>query len=138
MALVSADAITITADALLTADGFIGWPVGLPAPVVPGYDLEPEDATIRTDMEVGSPRVRLRTLANRDTLEVAWKFTDAQMAIFRDWWDTTAARGSAWFDLTLPLGRGGLQDAEARFVGRWKSKLQPGLCWTVSAKLEVR
>lgn len=138
MALVTADSVSITADSLLTADGFIGWPVGLPAPVVPGFSMEPEEATIRTDMEVGSPRVRLRTLAERDALEVAWKFTDAQMAVFREWWRTTASFGAAWFDVELPLGNGGVQACEARFVGRWKSHLKPGMCWDVTGKVEVR
>lgn len=138
MALVSADSATITADSVLTADGFIGWPVGLPAPILPGYELEPDDATIRTDMEVGSARVRLRTLADRDGLDVAWKFTDAQMAVFRDWWRTTAELGAAWFDLDLPLGNGGLQACEARFNGRWKASLRPGMCWQVTGKIEVR
>ena len=138
MALITADSVSITADSLLTADGFIGWPVGLPAPVVPGFSMEPEDATIRTDMEVGSPRVRLRTLAERDSLDVAWKFTDAQMAVFREWWRTTASFGAAWFDVELPLGNGGVQACEARFVGRWKSQLKPGMCWDVTGKVEVR
>ncbi|MDP3425501.1 MAG: hypothetical protein Q8S32_17305 [Burkholderiaceae bacterium] len=138
MALITADSVSITADSLLTADGFIGWPVGLPAPVVPGFSMEPEESTIRTDMEVGSPRVRLRTLAERDALEVAWKFTDAQMAVFREWWRTTASFGAAWFDVELPLGNGGVQACEARFVGRWKSQLKPGMCWDVTGKVEVR
>lgn len=137
MSIVTSDAI-ITADALLSADGFIGWPVQLPAPMLDGFTLEPEDASIRTDMEVGTPRVRLRTLADRDGLDVAWRFTDAQMAFFREWWETTAARGAAWFDMSLPLGNGGLQMASTRFVGRWKAKLQPGMCWVVSGKVEVR
>lgn len=138
MALVTADASTITADSLLTADGFIGWPVGLPAPMVPGFALEPEDSTLRTNMEVGAPRVRLHTLAERDGLDVAWRFTDAQMAIFREWWRTTASFGSAWFDVDLPVGNGGVQAKEARFNGKWKSRLQGGMCWEVTAKLEVR
>lgn len=114
------------------------WPASLPAPMVPGLALEPEDSTIRTDMEVGSPRVRLRTQAERDGLEVVWKFSDVQMAAFRAWWRTTASFGAAWFDVTLPLGEGGLQACSARFVGRWKASLKPGMCWDVTARLEVR
>lgn len=138
MALVTADSLSITADALLTADGFIGWPVVLPAPLTDGYGLDPVEQTINTDMEVGAPRSRRRSLADLDDVDVAWRFTDAQMAIFRTWWRTTAAGGAAWFDINLPVGGGGVQLKEARFAGAWKSKLLPGLCWSVTGKLKVR
>lgn len=138
MALATADALSITADALLSADGFVGWPVGLPNPTVSGYGLNPVDQTIRTDMEVGSARVRRRSLARLDMIDVAWKFTDAQMAIFRDWFDTTAAGGAAWFDINLATGDGGVVLKSAKFNGIWKAGLLPGLNWSVTAKLEVR
>ena len=138
MALVTADAGSITADATLTADGFIGWPVQLPNPTIDGYGLEPADQVIRTDMEVGAPRTRRRSLADDDSVDVAWKFTDAQMKIFRDWWRTTAAGGAAWFDVNLAVGGGGIQLKEAKFNGKWKSTLLPGMNWHVTAKLEVR
>lgn len=138
MALVSSDSLSITADSTLTADGFIGWPVGLPRPTVSGYGLNPVDQTIRTDMEVGSPRVRRRSLARLDMLDVAWKFTNAQMAVFREWFDTTAAGGASWFDVELATGDGEIALHQARFNGIWKSSLLPGLNWSVTAKLEVR
>ena len=138
MAFVTADSLSITADAILTADGFIGWPVQLPAPLTDGYGGEPANQTLETDMEVGTPRVRRTSLAELDDLDVAWLFTDAQMAIFRNWWKTTAAGGAAWFLIDLPMGYGGVQQKEARFVGRWKHKLRQGLCWSVTGKLKVR
>lgn len=138
MAIVTADSLSITADSLLTADGFIGWPVVLPAPLTDGYGLEPAPQTIDTDMEVGAPRSRRRSLADLDDVTVAWKFTDAQMKIFRDWWRTTAAAGAAWFDINLPVGGGGVELKEAKFSGGWKSRLDRGLNWNVTAKLKVR
>lgn len=194
------------------------WPTTLPAPLKPGYGLDPEDQQLRTDMEVGAARVRRRTRARKDMLDVVWKFADAQMALFRKWFDNDgsathsgtaqsggastvtlasgasasndtyndstititggtgagqtrkitgyvgatrvatvdaawatqpdetstydvsggAAGGAAWFTVSLPLGDGGLSACEARFKGGWKSKLGPGMCWQVTATLEVR
>lgn len=138
MALATADSLSITADSTLTADGLVGWPMLLPAPTLDGYGLEPAEQTIRTDMEAGAPRVRRRSAADDDSVDVAWKFTDAQMKIFRDWFRSNAAGGAAWFDMALAVGGGGIQQKEVRFNGKWKSTLLPGMNWHVTAKLEVR
>lgn len=74
------------------------WPSILPSPLVAGYALNPADQTLRTDMESGAARVRRRSRARLDMLDVSWKFTDAQMAIFREWFDnsgTAEAAGTA-------------------------------------------
>ena len=42
---------------------------------------------MRSDMEVGAPRVRKTTTANIDRLNIAWRFTDVQMSAFRAWFD---------------------------------------------------
>lgn len=109
----------------------------LPTPVVGGYALEPTDKVIRTDMEVGSPRTRLRSVAELDKVSATWVFTNADMAEFRTWFRTTAAHGSAWFDLKLNLGNGGLETAECKFIGTWKDS-PSGRLHTVTAQLEVR
>lgn len=117
------------------------WPITLPRPLVSGYGLNPVDQTIRTDMETGSARVRRRSAARLDMLDVGWKLTDAQMDIFRAWFEdgaTGAAGGAAWFAVDLALGDGGILNEEARFNGAWKASLLPGMNWQVSARLEVR
>lgn len=115
------------------------FPATLPRPVVDGYVLDPLDQTIRTEMEVGAPRVRRRTLARLDRVSVRWILTDAEMAIFRAWFQDPgqAAGGAGWFDLDLALGLGGIQSYEARIV-QWQAPLRRGLRWELSAQLEVR
>lgn len=116
------------------------FPATLPAPSYSGYGLDPVDPTIRTDMEAGNARARRRTKARNDRINVTWRFTDAQMAIFRTWFDddAEAAGGAAWFTVALAVGNTGIDAVEARFAGVWKSTLMPGLFWDVSATLEIR
>lgn len=116
------------------------WPSTLPAPLLSGYTLDPVDPVIRTDMEFGAARSRTRTKSRNDKLGAAWVFTDAQMAIFRVWYDNPAecAYGSAWFTISLALGETGLDSCSARFASVWKAALLPGKAWQVSATLEVR
>ena len=117
------------------------WPTTLPAVSLSGYSIEPVDQSVRTDMEVGSARARRRTAARLDIVSVSWLFTDAQMAIFRAWFEdgaTGAAGGAGWFTIGLPMGDGGVVSSDARFVGVPKPSLLSGKNWRVSASLEVR
>ena len=110
----------------------------LPAPLAAGYAIEPVDPVIRTDMEVGSPRTRLRSQAELDHVTVSWIFSDADMTAFRAWFRDTAARGSAWFSLDLKLGNGGIETAECKFLGIWKSTYIGGGFFNVTGQVEVR
>ena len=116
------------------------WPTTLPAPLYSGYGLDPLDQTIRTDMEAGNKRTRRRTSARNDMLALNWRFTDAEMNIFRTWFDdaTEADGGSAWFNTRLMIGTGGSVNVEARFASALKATLQPGPIWDVQAQVEVR
>lgn len=117
------------------------WPPEIPGPVVNTYALNPVDPAIRTDMEAGAARSRRRTLARNDRVDVGWIFTDAEMALFRAWFDDplNGNGGSVWFTVDLALGTGGIVSATARFAGVWKATLlSSGLIWSVTATLEIR
>jgi len=117
------------------------WPSTLPAPLASGYAIAPGDQTIRTDMEVGSPRVRRRTTARNDKVTVSWVLSEAQFDTLRDWFDddsTGIAGGSAWFTVLLAVGTGTTHaSVEARFEGPFKAD-RDGNYWRVSATLETR
>jgi hypothetical protein len=117
------------------------WPTTLPAPLAEGYALNPGDQTLRTDMETGAPRVRRRTTARNDRINVGWLLTVAQLDTLRDWFDdatTGIAGGSAWFNVSLDVGTGTTQAAvEARFTGPFQAQ-RIGQHWKVSATLETR
>ena len=117
------------------------WPTTLPPPSAYGYALNPVDQTVRTEMEGGAARARRRTTARNDRLNVAFELTDAQLAIFRAWFEdaaTGAAGGAGWFSTTLALGTGGKVATTARFIGAYKVAYVPVMNWTVTAELEIR
>jgi hypothetical protein len=117
------------------------WPGTLPNPTAAGYQLQPGDQTLRTEMEVGSPRVRRRTVVRNDRVAVAWVLTDTQLDALRDWFDdasTGIAGGSAWFTVSLAVGGNTLLESkEARFVGPFQAAREQTR-WRVTATLEVR
>ncbi len=116
------------------------FPTTLPAPLLDGYALSPVDQTARTDMEAGAARVRRRTRARNDVLDVSWRFTQAQMAAFRSWFEdgvSGIAGGSSWFSVTVDVGGGALEIKECRFKGAWKAEREH-VFWKVTAQLEVR
>lgn len=118
----------------------MGYPTTLPKPVARGYMLKPIDSSLRTDMDVGSARVRRRTQARNDRLSLTWVLTDDQMAVYRAWFDDPAEAdgGTAWVALSLPIGDGGSSNIEFRFIGPYQAAASGGLIWTVTAEVEVR
>lgn len=85
------------------------WPDTLPGPIRPGYQLSPSDPSIRTDMEAGARRLRRISTARQDSVAVAWRFEDHEMAAFRAWYgdeawslagDSEALNGWALADVT--------------------------------------
>jgi hypothetical protein len=117
------------------------WPSTLPSPIKVSYAVNMQDQCIRTDMEAGNPRVRRRTSARIDLIDVAWTFTDAEMADFRSWYEdssTGISGGAAWFQIDLAVGDTGINTVDARFARTFIARLQPGLNWTVESQLETR
>ena len=112
------------------------WPSTLPQPLGAGYRIAPVDPVIRTDLEVGAPRVRRRTAARNDRITLSWVMTAAQFAEFRTWFDTEAAGGAAWFTGSGVL-LGDAPATETRFAQIWTAEPQ-GAIWRVSAELEAR
>ncbi len=89
----------------------------LPRPLAPGYGINPADQTKRTDMEAGAARVRRSSRARLDMVDVSWKFTDAQMAVFRKWFDNSntieasgTAQAGAASTITLAAGASATDD----------------------------
>lgn len=120
------------------------WPDVLPAPTFTDYALEPQDPIVRTSMEQGAARQRLR-FTNVPTDEpVRWRFSAWQFAIFEAWIKHYAAFGAAWFEIDL-LGGLGLTTHEARFKGTGGKPYRAvpkrgrgGVTWIVNSVLEVR
>jgi hypothetical protein len=119
------------------------FPSTLPAPLLNSYQANPQDQVVRTQMEVGTARARLRSTAKIDRVSVQWLLTDAQMATFRTWYYQDSgsgggAAGTSWFTISLAVGQTGLTVVTARFLQPYTAQGGAGLLWTVHGELEVR
>lgn len=71
------------------------WPTVLPLPLLAGYSGQQTMQTARTEMEVGTPRVRRRSAVRFDEIDVEFVLTATQLALFRDWFDATGSATNA-------------------------------------------
>ena len=120
------------------------WPTALPKPLADGYGFDPDSGLLRTNMESGTARVRLRYRDGPDTVSVVWRFKLAEMVTFRSFFKTDLYNGSAWFNVAILDGTATTPVTRAaRFIGDsqtppYRAKLIGQVTWEVSAKLEVR
>lgn len=116
------------------------WPTSLPDPQFSGYDLETTDATVRTSMDGGAPRVRRRNTATPDHVTLRFVLSEAQMATFRAFWDGGFMSGAAWVFMPVKTGRAaGLASRECRPLnGVFHAVPISKTHWSVDLKVEVR
>lgn len=116
------------------------WPSTLPIPTMSGYEIETTDPTVRTDMESGSARVRRRFTAAPDKISLAFVFDEAQMIIFRAFWESDFLNGAAWVYMPIRDGRtAGVSNKECRpSAGKFKAAPISSSHWNVSFDVEVR
>lgn len=116
----------------------ITWPDTLPLPTVQGYNVEPGETIIRTEMDAGLARHRRRFTDVPSKVSVRWIMRRDQYAIFEGWYRWHAREGASFFTITL-LGGLGLLDQEARFTRQFSSRLLAGgTLWEVQSELEIR
>ena len=122
---------------MTTVNNLSVWPETLPPPRVEGYSLSPRPSLLRTEMETGAARHRLRSLTAHYQVQAEWRFSDFQFAVFDAWWALNTRLGEQWFVLPLavPLD---VQAVEARFLAPWQAELLPARRWRVAAQLEIR
>lgn len=122
---------------MTTVNNLSVWPETLPPPRVEGYSLSPRPSLLRTEMETGAARHRLRSLTAHYQVQAEWRFSQDGFAIFDAWWALNTRMGEQWFVLPLavPLD---VQAVEARFLAPWQAELLPAQRWRVAAQLEIR
>lgn len=113
------------------------WPASLPPPMA-RYSGKTNANVIRTDMDSGEARQRARFGDAPDMVNLNWKMTGAEFAIFRTFWRDELHRGSIYFVATIDIGFGEKLH-QMRFVGgNFKSQRLAGSNFQVSAEMEVR
>lgn len=119
----------------------ITYPTFLPKPQYDGYGIEQQDAVLRTEMESGPARQRLRYTQVPSMISVQWWFSDWHFALFESWFENDAKRGAEYFTIELFSGLGNTEH-EARFAGQgnapYRAVPQAGGWWKVTSSLEIR
>lgn len=96
----------------------INWPSTLPVkPLADGYQEEPQNAVIRTEMEMGTPKQRRRFTAVSDYIQCKFVLTKAQLTDFKTFWTATSKFGSLAFNWTHPTTGAA---CVARFMGAYQ------------------
>ena len=88
---------------MTTVNNLSVWPETLPPPRVEGYSLSPRPSLLRTEMETGAARHRLRSLSANYQVQAEWRFSEFQFAIFDAWWAMNTRLGEQWFVLPLAV-----------------------------------
>lgn len=110
------------------------WPGNLPAYFSKeGFNESTPDNLLRTEMDVGPPKVRRRQTAAPYQINTQIVMTTAQLADFRTFYMVTLKSGSLPFTKAHP--RSGAS-TDFRFVSP-PSWIPHGVDWTVSIVLEV-
>ena len=113
------------------------WPDTLPLPRIEGYGLAPQSNAIRTDIDSGAARMRLRSTSTLYRVRSEWRFSQEAFAVFDAWWMHVLNQGVLWFAMPLTAGLG-VQAVQARFIAPWDTELLAGNRWQVKAQLEVQ
>lgn len=114
----------------------IEYPVELPFPTREGFALESTNQIVRTEMQSGRARQRVRFTSVPSFVSLRWIFTTPQAQLFDAWASDVARAG--WFTLKLrsPIG---LTEHQARFVESPQGPALFGLDrWSYTARVELR
>lgn len=110
------------------------WPVGLPSPLVNGFNETLPNNTIRTEMDVGAAKVRRRTTSNPYTLTVPYLLSSSQVDDLIDFYQTDTSYGAIAFDFIHP--RSG-DIVSCRFLSPPQLGTSNGSYFPTSIQLEV-
>lgn len=115
------------------------YPEGLPLGRQADRSYQTIEPTVRSDLESGRSRQRLRYDFTPANVAISWLFTDVQCRLFEVWFRSASGTldGSQWFDIPLgtPLGTNSWR---ARFKGVYSGPSRVGRnLWSISATLEL-
>jgi len=111
------------------------WPTSLPDSLLAdGYEEQPPNVVVRTQMDAGPAKVRRRMTDNVTLITGAIAVTKDQLEIFDDFFHSTLSGGASRFNWTHP--RTG-DAVEMRFREIPTYRRAGGDYWYVEMKLEV-
>ena len=111
------------------------YPSNLPCPLRAGYNINPENNIIRTQMVSGRARQRVQYTSVPAYADLSWIFTAQEGQVFESW---SISAGADWFSIKLktPLG---YYLHECRFMETPQGPSLIGVdLWGYKAKVEIR
>jgi len=112
------------------------WPASLPSYLlVDGYSEGIGDGRVRSQTDMGPPKVRRRSSAMPKTLQGRMLMTGAQLATLQSFVETTLVGGSLPFTFTDPVTRGSILVRFAGSLPSWTGR--GGDTYAVALELEV-
>ena len=110
------------------------WPVTLPKPLTDTVKEGMADNVLRSSMDVGPGKTRLRTQANIRPLAFSMLLTDTQAATLTTFFNTTTSFGSLPFTFTDPRTAATLN---CRFTDPPQLSVAGGKYWNAAISLEI-
>lgn len=121
---------------MITTD--IDYPVELPLPQRAGYELQPVQSFIRTQLTSGRARQRPRFTSVPSYCRAAFAFSsNNEAALFEGWVKHKIKGGALWFNCRLktPLG---VESYVCRFTEQYQGMRPVGMCgWELIVELEI-
>ncbi|MDG4603751.1 MAG: hypothetical protein P9C48_14435 [Defluviicoccus sp.] len=112
------------------------WPASLPQrPLADGFRETPPDLIVRSQTDLGSPRVRRRATAGVTRVALAFRFSRTQLATFRTFLHADLQDRALAFQWTHPITgvAGSWRIAEAPVI----EPIAGGTAWRVSMSWEL-
>lgn len=109
------------------------WPAALPIPKLNGLEAEYQKAFIRTDMDAGPAKQRLRYTAVPKQFTAVITVTEAKRELFDSFFTSTLSYGTLRFVMKNPQT---LATEEFRFTDTYKEKENGAGLWDITMPLE--
>ena len=113
------------------------WPDIFPSPLLNKYNITPDEAIARTEMDGGAARQRRRFDNLPSTINVSFIMDGFVFDMFESWYNNVALEGSVWFLCSLKMGSG-FEERECRFVKPYKAAARSHELWEITTQFEIR
>ena len=116
------------------------WPVALPGcHMLSDHEVEIGDGTIRSQMESGATRTRVRSRDPLSRVSLQYYVSASQLEIYRSWRRTRIGSGSGWYRVGVATGGGTPRVVVARETGPPRMRPVSGLSyWFLTIPIEYR
>lgn len=115
------------------------WPVGLPqTPIAAGFTQTPVDAVVRSSMDYGPDKVRRRTTARIQVVQMNFVLTSSECGTLDGFYDSTLGGGVLPFDWVNHMSTSSPKaSAVYRFMAPPTYSAMEADLWNVALQLEM-